>query len=163
MNCLNCGHEMTTGREDYPYDACGLPNVTLAGVEVRRCAACGEHEVVIPAVESLHQALATAVIERREKLLPIEVRYLRKYLGLAANELATQMGVTPETVSRWENGAQPMGAVAERLLRLMVAQTNAEPHDTAWLADVARDETPALAGLKVAAPDWRIEPFAVPA
>lgn len=30
------------------------------------------------------------------------------------------MGVTPETVSRWENGREPIGPVADRLLRLMV-------------------------------------------
>jgi hypothetical protein len=30
------------------------------------------------------------------------------------------MGVSRETVSRWETGAAPMGAVADRLLRLLV-------------------------------------------
>jgi hypothetical protein len=32
------------------------------------------------------------------------------------------MGVTDETVSRWENDAAPIGPQADRLLRLMVAQ-----------------------------------------
>jgi hypothetical protein len=31
------------------------------------------------------------------------------------------MGMTPETISRWETGAEPIGPTADRLLRLMVA------------------------------------------
>ena len=31
------------------------------------------------------------------------------------------MGTAPETVSRWEHGATPIGKTADRLLRLLVA------------------------------------------
>lgn len=30
---------------------CGLPTVTLVGIEVSRCTHCGEHEAVIPKIE----------------------------------------------------------------------------------------------------------------
>ena len=47
MTCLQCGSTMTSGRETVKYDAMmGLP-VTLKNIEVRRCASCGEYEVVI--------------------------------------------------------------------------------------------------------------------
>ena len=100
--------------------ACGLPHISLAGVEVRRCPECGEHEVVIPRIEQLHQAIANAVIAKKARLSAAEVRFLRKHLGWSGADFARHMGVTPETVSRWENGREPIGPVADRLLRLMV-------------------------------------------
>lgn len=119
MKC-DCGATMTSARENYSYAASGLPHVTLDGVEVRRCGACGEHEVVIPNIEQLHQAIAEAVIGKKARLAAGEVRFLRKHLGWSGADFALHMGVTPETVSRWENGREPIGPVADRLLRLMV-------------------------------------------
>jgi putative zinc finger/helix-turn-helix YgiT family protein len=121
MKCMVCGAEMKTGRENFLYDACGLPGVTLMGVEVSRCPECGEYEVAIPQIEDLHQAIAHAVIRKTSPLDAAEIRYLRKYLGWSGVDFARHVGTTPETVSRWETGASPMGAVADRLLRLMVA------------------------------------------
>lgn len=50
--------------------------------------------------------------------------FLRKYMGWASADLAHRIGVTPESVSRWENGHEPIGAVPDRTLRLMVALEN---------------------------------------
>ena len=121
MKCPDCGEPMISARENYSYAASGLPYVTLVGVEVRRCKACGEHEVVIPKIEHLHRTIALAVIGKRDRLTAAEVRYLRKYLGWSGADFARHMGVTPESVSRWENDREQMSAVADRLLRLMVA------------------------------------------
>ena len=111
---------MTSARENYSYAASGLPHVTLEGVEVRRCAACGEHEVVIPKIEQLHQAIANAVISKKARLASAEVRFLRKHMGWSGAEFARHMGVKPETVSRWETGKESIGPIADRLLRLMI-------------------------------------------
>lgn len=121
MTCTVCGGQMKTRRENYRYEASGLPYVTLKGVEVRRCQKCGETEVAIPAIEELHRAIAGALIRKRARLAPAEVKYLRKYLGWSGTDFAQRVGSTPETVSRWEHGKMPMGPAAERLLRLIVA------------------------------------------
>lgn len=120
MKCIECGNPMRTKRENYLYRTCGLPNVTLCGVDVSRCSKCGEHEVAISHIEDLHRALALAVICKRSRLTPAEIRFLRKTLGYSGVDFASLMGVTPETVSRWEGGAQAMGTTAEKLLRLAV-------------------------------------------
>jgi putative zinc finger/helix-turn-helix YgiT family protein len=120
MLCMACGAEMKTGRENFRYDACGLPGVTLIGVEVSRCPECGEYEVAIPHIEDLHKAIAQALIRKMSRLTPAEIRYLRKYLGWSGADFAKHMGTTPATVSRWETGTDPIGPVADRLLRLMV-------------------------------------------
>ena len=67
MKCDACGGPMISARENYNYAACGLPHVTLVGVEVRRCKACGEHEVVLPKIEQLHRAIALGVVAKRPR------------------------------------------------------------------------------------------------
>jgi putative zinc finger/helix-turn-helix YgiT family protein len=94
-------------------------------VEVRTCANCGTREVVIPRLDELHRAIAQALITWDAKLGAEQIRFLRKYLGWSGADLAVYMAVQPETVSRWESGSQEMGPVADRLLRLLVA--NREP------------------------------------
>lgn len=139
-SCLQCGAAMRTAPENVKYDACGLPNVTLVGVEVSRCPSCGEYEIAIPRIEELHQVIATAIIEKPQRLTPPEIRYLRKYLGLSGVDFAARMGVDPATVSRWEreSSKQRMSVLAERLLRLMVAHERpAAEYPAAKLARVA--------------------------
>ena len=112
---------MKTKRENYRYDAVGLPGITLKDIEVSRCQKCGEYEVAIPQIEDLHRTIARAVISKRERLTSAEIRFLRKFLGWSGADFAAHVGTTPETVSRWENGGTPMGVTADRLLRLMIA------------------------------------------
>lgn len=121
MKCPECGNEMTTRIENnFRYTASGLSNVVLAGIEVRSCS-CGEEEVVIPRIDNLHRAIATAIVSKHSRLAPEEVRFLRKVLGLSGADFAARMGVDPSTVSRWENGHDTIGRQADGLLRLMVA------------------------------------------
>jgi len=117
--CMQCGTEMISAREDWPLE--DLPGVTLLGVEVRRCPSCAEYEVVFPRVLQLHQVLAAAILRKRSALVPQEARFLRNILLWSEDDLAQHMGVSPETVSRWETGAEPMAPTADRLLRLLVA------------------------------------------
>lgn len=120
--CRNCGKaELTTSVETYRYAESGLPNVTLVGIEVRRCPACGDHQLVLPRVTELHRTIAHAVITKRARLSGAEVRFLRKYLGWSGVDFASHIGADPSTVSNWETDKDPIGMASDRLLRLMVA------------------------------------------
>ncbi|MGH7271546.1 MAG: type II TA system antitoxin MqsA family protein, partial [Polyangiaceae bacterium] len=146
---------------NYSYTACGLPFVALVGVEVRRCKTCGEHEVVLPRIEQLHRTIALAVIGKHARLTAAEVRYLRKYLGWSGADFARRMGVTPESVSRWENDREQMSAVADRLLRLMVATkapVTEYPLDS--LADLEDEPAPVRLRVESAKGAWRAEAVA---
>jgi putative zinc finger/helix-turn-helix YgiT family protein len=161
MKCPECGKPMASARENYSYAASGLPYVTLVGVEVRRCKACGEHEVVLPRVEQLHRALALAVIGKRARLTAAEVRYLRKQLGWSGAAFARHMGVTPESVSRWENDREPMGPVADRLLRLMVAtKAPASDYSLDLLAQLAEPSSPVRLRVEAGRGGWHVEAVA---
>ncbi|MCY3018372.1 MAG: hypothetical protein NTW87_04980 [Planctomycetota bacterium] len=119
--CMECGTRMKVARENFRDKTLGLPNLTLAGVEVRRCPACGAEEVAIPRIEEMHRVVAGALIRKAGRLDGAEIRFLRKSLGWSGMDFARRFGVAPETISRWEHGA-PMDRLAERLLRLAVAR-----------------------------------------
>lgn len=119
MKCINCGHAMTTKRENVPYTA--LPGTVLVGVPVSRCSNCGEHEVAIPAIDELNRVIAQAVIRKRGRLTGGEVRFLRSYLGYSGADFAALIRSDPATVSRWEGDKQPIGHHTDLLLRAMVA------------------------------------------
>jgi putative zinc finger/helix-turn-helix YgiT family protein len=159
--CPGCGGELQSGRENYKYTACGLPNITLMNVEVSRCRNCGEEIASIPHVEALHREIAIAIIKKHARLTPAEIRYLRKYLGMSGVSFAELMGVDATTVSRWESEklAQPMGPQAERLLRLLVARirpVGEYPAET--LARVAQGQpTPIRLGLMPRDEGWEAQ------
>ena len=157
MKCPNCRAEMKSGRENYKDDMCGLPGITLLGVEVRRCPACGEDEVVIPDIEGLHRAIAHAVIRKKERLTLAEIVFLRKWLGLSGVEFARAMDVSPVTVSRWENGRQPMSSMADRMLRLLVVAREPVAGYLELLPETAkRPAKPQRLGLRAARGVWSV-------
>src|SRR5579863_1998228 len=142
MKCPECGAaEMKVTHENHVYTESGLPNVVLLGVEVRTCKACSEREIAIPRLAQLHRLIAEAVAEKAARLTGAEVRFLRKHLGWSGEDFAATMGVTPSTVSRWENEKEPMGPIAERLLRLMALRARpVETYPNERLADVAKED-----------------------
>ncbi|CAN5537400.1 hypothetical protein BH09MYX1_BH09MYX1_07620 [soil metagenome] len=118
--CPDCEGPLTSTFESYNYVESGLSSVHVGPIEVRRCEACKSAMPVIPAIESLHRALAKMLVEQPSPLRGEEIRFLRKYLGFRGADFASVMGVQKETVSRWETGATPMGGASDRALRLLV-------------------------------------------
>jgi putative transcriptional regulator len=150
MKCSECGNPMTVEQNAVRrYEAGGLPHIELHGVEVSRCTRCGVESVAIPRIAQLHRVLAHHFVSQQRMLAPVEIRFLRKHIGLSGADFAQNMGVARETVSRWETGATPMGAVADRLLRLLVVTH--EPSDSYVVDDLLRELTDAPAPKKLSA------------
>jgi putative zinc finger/helix-turn-helix YgiT family protein len=162
MKCDICGAQMKSGRENYRYTACGLDSVTLMNVEVRRCPECGEYEVEIPRFDELHRLIAQTVASKKERLTPQEIRFLRKYLGFSGVDFAATLDVTPETVSRWENGKKQMSPVAERALRLMVfVREPIAEYPLEKLAEIAQGEAvPLRMKFRESRAHWKAETVA---
>lgn len=158
MKCLQCRTQMQSTRENYRWDASGMPNVVLVDVEIRRCPACGEHTVMIPRMEELNRSLAMTLIAQPGRLPPQEIRFLRKWLGWSGQDFARHFGVTATTVSRWESidDPSPMGGTAERLLRLSVAHGQpACEYPVSRLAELDETAPPLkLIGLKPNRTGW---------
>jgi putative zinc finger/helix-turn-helix YgiT family protein len=152
--CEECGSALTTERDAVRrYEIGGLPHVELHGVEVTHCSQCGKEGMAIPRIGQLHRMLAERFVKQPRMLAQTEIRFLRKHMGLATADFAQMMGVARETVSRWETGAQPMGAVADRLLRLLVVSH--EPPESYAVEDLLRElnDEPAPARL-ASVPMW---------
>jgi putative transcriptional regulator len=138
MKCEECGGlAITEHNAVRRYEIGGLPHVELHGIEVTRCTVCGGEEIAIPRIEQLHRLLAEAFIKQHRNLAPVEIRFLRKHMGHSMNVFAEIMGVTRETVSRWETGGTPMGSAANRLLRLLVVSH--EPPESYVVDDLLRE------------------------
>lgn len=122
MTCPKCG--ATLPRPEvvrlYHYRESGLDNVYLRDIATYRCT-CGERLVQIPAVERVHDAIAAELLAKPSLLTGPEFRFLRKWGGLTAPELASALGIkTRITISRWENEKSPLTAAADRAMRLLV-------------------------------------------
>jgi transcriptional regulator with XRE-family HTH domain len=103
---------------DYPES--GLDNVQLFNVPVRVCKN-GHEEVEIPSVTALHELLAGMIIRKPAMLNGREIRFLRKRAGLQAKDFAQRIGITPEHMSKIENGRAKLHRTYDLLIRLAIA------------------------------------------
>ena len=90
-----------------------------ATIRGERCAACGEVFYPGPAVEAFEIAVARALTSTDEASGET-FKYARKAMGIRAEDLANLLGVTRETISRWETGKHPIDSAALAVLALMV-------------------------------------------
>jgi putative zinc finger/helix-turn-helix YgiT family protein len=120
------GHGLTKPRL---YDVCGLPGVYLLnGYEVIRRG--GEEYVAVTDVSGLHRAISKHVVLTHKVLTPKEVRFIRKTLDFTQSEMAAKLGVTVQSVARWEKGQCEMPGAADKLLRAVyLAQHLSEDED----------------------------------
>lgn len=160
--CRACRQgELVITRKNHRYTESGLSNVVLQDVEVRSCPHCGDEQLVLPRVTELHRAIALAVVRTNARLSGKEVRFLRKYMGLRGSDFAARMGVDPSTVSRWENGHEPIGPLADRLLRLMVVRDRpVEEYPLDQLVNIAEKEKHSLIELRANRQGWHEAPVA---
>ena len=117
--CYECHRTMIGRRENYPYTEVGLKSVTLTNVLVFHCK-CGAIVAEIPGAGQLHFLIAIDLLRKGTILSGEEARYLRKWVGYSATELAETTGYSKSIISRWENEKQIIAKESDRLLRLVV-------------------------------------------
>lgn len=139
MTCAECGSDRVTVDRNAAirYDMGGLHHITLQGVAMQRCASCGDEGIKIPRIGQLHRVLADYLIRQPRLLMGNEIRFLRTHLGLSTQDFSHRMGVTRETVSRWENARERMGEPTDHLLRALV--TSYQPTKSYAVDDLLRD------------------------
>lgn len=124
------------------YKECGLDNVTLRGVDSHKCHQCGEEYLGFGDQEQLHSLIAKALTLKKGILTGKELRFLRTFLGLSGAMFAARVGVSKETVSRFENDKQPLSKTFDVLVKSLVANKlpdrDYDFHDS-WLNQQSRD------------------------
>jgi DNA-binding transcriptional regulator YiaG len=89
----------------------------LPALAVPRCQNCGETYSTNDVDEKVSEALRA----RLRFLTPVQIRQNIERLRLTQQQLAERLGVAPETISRWVNGALIQSRAMDNLLRLYFA------------------------------------------
>ena len=119
MKCLNCNKEMKLVVENHRYKECGLDNIVIVNMKKHVCSNCDEEYLRIPNTDTLHRAIAEHIANDFGRLNNKEFRFLREYLGFSGAFFAKLIGVTRESVSRWENGKAVIPRHMELLIRML--------------------------------------------
>jgi len=104
--------------EPLHYTACGLDNIYLASGFTRKVVG-GETYVSVNDAEDLHEAIAMT-LARKKLLSGSEIRFLRKYLEYTQSDLGDWLGVSDQSIARYEKDRGTMDPSADAILRLLV-------------------------------------------
>jgi DNA-binding transcriptional regulator YiaG len=99
-----------------------LDYVNLVGGFEIRPTPDGE-QLTITNLKGLHRAIGKFLITRRKELTGKEVRFLRHEMDMSQPTLAKLLGVTEQTVHKWESGkTTQVPAPADALIRLLYCE-----------------------------------------
>jgi len=118
MQCLSCNQgTMRPSTVEIRREVEG--RAFVASVDGRKCTACGAASFKGTDLARFDGAVAAALAGSGETSGEA-FRWMRKALDLRAIDIAALLGVTPETISRWETGRVTIDRGAMALLALMV-------------------------------------------
>jgi putative zinc finger/helix-turn-helix YgiT family protein len=95
--------------------------VTVHDLAVARCRACGEISFTLETDDQINRALRAQL----GLLQPQQIKELRGR-RFKQQELADLLGIAPETISRWENGAVIQSRAMDNLVRLFFSVPEVE-------------------------------------
>lgn len=142
MRCDACGGLLQEViLPEHVEDIGGVTVRLIETVRALRCTnCCAEAGTFIPMMRGLIEVVAMS-----RALVPIELtsgdlKLMRRALGMRQKEFAEAMGVSPETMSRWESGAQGIGDHSEKSVRMGVCALLKEraPHIDCNAAEILR-------------------------
>ncbi len=135
--CVSCGERAVRKGEVALEREVGehLFSATVSGLV---CSACGESITELQDGERFDLAVAEILAEAAPT--GDAFRFLRKVVGLRARDLARMLGLTGDTISRWENGKYAIDRAAFFVLGQIVRERRAG--GTAMLDLLVRGEMP---------------------
>lgn len=101
----------------------GSPYEIILHNAVRQCVDVDSGKVIeteIPNFGGLLKEIAAARVLHPRKLSAADIAFVRKAINLKGIELASLLGVSPEHLSRCENGSRVLSPSAEKLFRVIV-------------------------------------------
>lgn len=110
---------MCADSSPYHYTECGLDYVYLIG-GFTISSLGGREFVKIINPEGLHKAIGKFLVTRKKALAGKEVKFLRQEMDMSQPTLAYLLGVSEQTLQKWETGRIPqVSAPADALIRLL--------------------------------------------
>ncbi|MEX2216776.1 MAG: helix-turn-helix domain-containing protein [Phycisphaeraceae bacterium] len=121
IRCIECGkvevrpaivsHTMKRNHEGRVYE------LKVDRLPASKCTACG----AVSFNNDSHEATAAALRSELGLLFPNEIREHIESLGLTQRDAAEQLGVAPETMSRWVNGTMIQSRAMDNWMRAFFA------------------------------------------
>lgn len=106
--------------EPLHYKMCGLDDIYLLNGFTRHKTPHG-NGVAIEKADELHHAIGLHLIKNRKVLSPKDVKFLRRNMDLTQEELGGCLGVTDQTIARYEKGTTEIPGPADRMIRVVYA------------------------------------------
>src|SRR5262245_19906794 len=108
-------------RSAYHYTECGLDKIYLANgfhmINTPRGKA-----VSINVIDGLHKAISLHIVNLKKALDAQDIRFLRHEMLMSHATLASLLGVSEQTVRRWEQAKAAVPKPSESLLRLIYSE-----------------------------------------
>jgi DNA-binding transcriptional regulator YiaG len=115
--CVECGGELR--RKMYKHETkVGRYTVVDSGGFMPVCESCGAPDLTLEVLAKIERRAAKVALLDLPAIEGEVLRFARKALGLRQQDLAAILDRTPETISRWESGAEPIS----KTIQLAVAQ-----------------------------------------
>ena len=100
------------------YLDCGLDNIYLKnGFEVSEDD--GDKFLTVTDLDGLHRAIGLHIVLGRKAPSGKELRFLRNEMDMSQNELATMLGLSDQSVARWEKEQCDINGAAVFALRVI--------------------------------------------
>src|ERR1035437_1428887 len=126
MTQQNLTEHLATDENPFHFVDSGLDNVYLVGIK-HFTSPDGRTVAEIPALKQLMRLSARDLVLSKSDLTGREVRFLRKRLGKKGTEYCKYLGLEPETLSRIENGKQPISSATQKRATLPYAILSEKP------------------------------------
>lgn len=118
--CFMCGGKLKTKMvNNYPYTISGLSNVQIDCVVQHNCLSCDEVYTELQQVDKIHEEIGTNICHKQERLAGEELRFLRKELRFKGVDFARILSVSPEHLSRLENGQKEISEITDKFVRML--------------------------------------------
>lgn len=113
-----CLPEQAIKEEVLHYTDCGLDNIFLSNGFEREILD-GEEYTTIQNLDGLHVAICLHIILEKKAPNGSEIRFLRTEMGLSQQELGAKLGVSSQSVARWEKGQTDIPGTAVFSFKVM--------------------------------------------
>ena len=140
--CLECGTPMRESTEAHKFTVTRKWAIAIADAKVFACPKCGAREVAIHKPDALERTIATELLKKTALLCGDEVTFLRNCLAMKGRQLAKELGIQHETLSRYENDFYKMNPTVDRLIRAMVALWYLDRGAETFTAETAANISP---------------------
>jgi len=112
------GREMMA--EPYHYKMCGLDDIYLLNGFKIQTTEYGQG-VSVENAQELHKEIGRFLILNRKALSRKEIKFLRKEMEVTQEDLGQCLGVTGQTVARYEKGETEIPGPVDKLIRFLYA------------------------------------------